>query len=515
VALTVLITNARIAARTGTELQAFGLAQHLLEMGHRPIVYSPVLGPLAAKIRERSIPVVGDIGNISEDIDVIHGHHNPTTAIAVARFPAVPAIFVCHDFTAWHDAPPLLPSIRRYVAVDETVRDRLILESGIAAAMVELEPNAVDLARFEAGPPLPGRPRRALVVAKNYNYVDAIRKACAARGIALDVAGHGVSTPIDAPEELMRNHDVVFATALSAMEAMAMGRAVVCCDGRGLAGAVTTDTFRTWRPLNFGLRSLTAAVTVETVLAALDRYDAQDAARVCAMLRAEGGWRDAAGRWVERYRKVIEESRAQPVDGAAAQVALARHLQAWMPDLRRRDEWPWMAERQALLGELNRLAKGIEPLRLGVKQPFGQRGNTNWYAPDRGFWEPDSTALWTAEKSAMFRVWIENPPKAALTAVLTVAAIFPADGSNPLGVEILADGRSLLRTEFSAQEPARSVRTFAVPRGLVPASGNLWFEVRCNRLLSPQSVGMSHDAREMGVGLIDLTLSAAPAAATT
>jgi glycosyl transferase family 4 len=508
--LTVLITNARISARTGTELQAFSLALYLLESGHRPIIYSPVLGPLAAKIRERSILVVGDIGNIDERIDVIHGHHNPTTAIAVARFPETPAVFVCHDFTAWHDAPPLLPSILRYVAVDEAVRDRLVLEAGIPADKVELEPNAVDLARFEPAAALPAKPRRALVVAKNHNYVNAIRKACKARGIVLDVAGHGANMPIAAPEEAMRGYDVVFASALSAMEAMAMGRAVICCDGRGLAGLVTTATYPKWRPINFGLRSLTSAVTPEAILENLDRYAPLDAAKVSAMLRAEGGWRESARCWLERYRRVIDEWQRRPADSNATQVALARHLQTWMPDMRRRDEWPWMAERQMLMAELERLAKGIEPLPLGVKRDFGEREKANWYAPDRGFWARDPTAAWTSAQSATFRVWLDSPPQADLAATITVSALFPPNGGDPLRFEILLGGAMLLQSEINPKDPTRNERTFAIPRGMVAESGNLWFEARSSRLLSPQAGGLSHDTRKMGIGLVDLTIRAAP-----
>ena len=48
----VLITNFRLAARTGTELYVHDLALRLLERGHTPVVYSPVLGERRARPEE-------------------------------------------------------------------------------------------------------------------------------------------------------------------------------------------------------------------------------------------------------------------------------------------------------------------------------------------------------------------------------------------------------------------------------------------------------------------------------
>ena len=46
--LRILITNLRLEGWTGTELFARDLARGLLEAGHRPVLYSPRLGKLAA-----------------------------------------------------------------------------------------------------------------------------------------------------------------------------------------------------------------------------------------------------------------------------------------------------------------------------------------------------------------------------------------------------------------------------------------------------------------------------------
>ena len=57
------------------------------------------------------------------------------------------------------------PRIRRYVAVDEVCRERLVAEHAVAPDRVEVLLNFVDLARFRPRGPLPPRPRRALVFA--------------------------------------------------------------------------------------------------------------------------------------------------------------------------------------------------------------------------------------------------------------------------------------------------------------------------------------------------------------
>ena len=45
----ILITNLKLEGRTGTELFVCDLARGLLEAGHRPVLYSPRLGKLAAE----------------------------------------------------------------------------------------------------------------------------------------------------------------------------------------------------------------------------------------------------------------------------------------------------------------------------------------------------------------------------------------------------------------------------------------------------------------------------------
>ena len=68
---------------------------------------------------------------MAEAPDVIHGHHHMETMTALLHFPGVPAIQFCHSWTLWEEMPAKFPRILRYVPVDHTCRDRLILQHGI------------------------------------------------------------------------------------------------------------------------------------------------------------------------------------------------------------------------------------------------------------------------------------------------------------------------------------------------------------------------------------------------
>src|SRR5258708_23999259 len=147
--LTVLITNTAVVERSGTEMVVYDLALGLLARGHRPIVFSTRLGQLARDLQARTVPAIDNLADLGVTPDVIHAHHLPEAAIALLHFPATPAVYVCHDWDAWVDAPPRSPMVRRWVAVDEVCRDRLIAGQGISPLAVRIIPNAIDLTRFK------------------------------------------------------------------------------------------------------------------------------------------------------------------------------------------------------------------------------------------------------------------------------------------------------------------------------------------------------------------------------
>ena len=198
--LRVLLTCRDLALRGGSQLYTRDVAAALRALGHTPIVFSPRLGSVASELRARGVAVIDSLDLLGEAPSVIHGQHHLEAMAAMLRFPAVPAVFVCHGWLPWQEAPPRFPSIGRYVAVDALRRDRLVFEHGIPDSEVEILPNFVDVSRFRVRPPLPDRPALALLFSNQATseggLTAAVRKACAHAGIALDVAGDASDNPI-------------------------------------------------------------------------------------------------------------------------------------------------------------------------------------------------------------------------------------------------------------------------------------------------------------------------------
>ena len=290
--LRVLITNNTLANRAGSEIYARDVAMSLLTRGHSPVAYSTVLGDVAEDLRCATVPVIDDMSSMTVAPDVIHGHHHLETMTALLHFPGVPAVYFCHGWLPWEEAPPRFPRILRYVAVDELCRERLIVEHGIDQHRVRLLLNFVDLRRFRPRTPLPSRPARALIFsneASEQNYAALVRAACERANIRLDVVGLRSGNVVTNPESLLGDYDLVFAKARSALESLAVGAAVVLCDLGGIGPMVKSHNLERLRSLNFGVRTLRDPVCAELISSRIAEYDSNDAALVSSRIRETAG----------------------------------------------------------------------------------------------------------------------------------------------------------------------------------------------------------------------------------
>jgi hypothetical protein len=331
--LKVLIANATLATLTGTETYVRDLALGLLHKGHTPIVYAPDLGSIAQELQRRTVPVVDNLNKVGTVPDIIHGNHNTELITALLHFETVPSVFFCHSWTDWISAPPSHPRILSYVAVDETCRDRLVLENAIPQDRVHVVLHAADLERFTPRGPLPEKPARAVVFSNNANHwthLNAVREACKRAGIELDVIGAGANASTLNPESLLPNYDLVFAKARCALEALAVGNAVILCDAAGSGSMVTTAELDRLRRGNFGIRTLNENLDAELLLREIRRYDPKDAAEVSRRIRTTAGLGSVIDDAVVLYREVIEEFRRRPVsDRIEENHAVAEYLR-WM-----------------------------------------------------------------------------------------------------------------------------------------------------------------------------------------
>ena len=364
----VIITNILISGRSGTEVVTEQLADALRDRGHEVFLFAPHLGALAAQMRARGHIVVDRPGDLPRRPDLIHAHHTAPAMAALASFPGVPALYVCHDATAPFDALPPHPGIHRVLAVDERCRARMLAEG---TGAVTLLPNAVDLVRIpRRQAPLPARPRRAVVATKHAGILAAVRAACASAGIALVEIGRGTSHTLDHPEVAFAGADLVFASARTALEAAAAGAGVVVCDGRGLAGFLTHARAEAWLPWNLGAQVLVHPVESGPLAEAIAAWSPSEAAAASALVREK---RDLARiiADVETLHAGLLTDTVRPSPEREA-AAVGAFIARWVPGADPVGPWYDIAEEFAhlpanrLAAQLNRIEQNLRntPLRL-------------------------------------------------------------------------------------------------------------------------------------------------------
>jgi len=331
--LRILITNLRLEGWTGAELFSRDIARGLIKTGHHPVIYSPRLGPLAAEIRKETIPVIDDLSQLAAPPDIIHGQHVNETLTALLHFERTPALYFCHDWYFPEDCPPRFPRILRYVSVDDQCYDKLVWECGVPEDRVHVVCQFVDLERFVPRSPLPARPRRAAVLCnhtKDNEHLRTAREACERHGVTLDVYGAGVGNVCVRPEETLRNYDIVFAKGRAALEAAAVGAAVVVYWWRRLGPMVKSDDLDRLRADGFGIRSMSPQLSPEefgrAIERAIDDYDREDAAEVSRRVRASAGRDNAVSELLRLYEEVISEYAATPTDRESEGRAAAAHV---------------------------------------------------------------------------------------------------------------------------------------------------------------------------------------------
>jgi glycosyl transferase family 4 len=331
--LRVLITNNSLANRAGSELYVRDLAIALLRRGHTPVAFSTSLGEVAQDLRAATVPVIDNLDALAAPPDVIHGHHHLDTMTALLRFPRVPAIFFCHGWMPWEEAPPQFPRILRYVAVDHTCRDRLLFEHAIPEERIRILLNFVDLDRFKRRPPLPIRPQSALIFsnqANEHTHLGPVREACARYEISVDVMGLSAGNSCARPEETLGSYDLIFAKGRAALEALAVGAAVVLCDATGVGPMVTTSELDRLRPLNLGIRTLDKPVTADVLADEIARYDPWDAGEVSRRIRTNAGLDATVDEIITLYQEVISEYASAYEQDADSEQRAASHYLRWL-----------------------------------------------------------------------------------------------------------------------------------------------------------------------------------------
>lgn len=288
----VLLGMCYLRYRTGAEMFVRETALSLHARGHRVSVYAPIMDEMVDDLRAKGIRCVTQLAALTGQPDVLIGNTHDETVAILDHFPRLRAISICHDRTAAHGMPPRSPRVLKYVAVDTYCLERLVAEHEIPKDRTTVIPNGVDILRFKPRPPLPGRPGSAALFsnhATDGRETRTIRSVCAERQIGLTVIGSGMKNHAPRPEDLLPQFDLVFAKGRCAIEAMAVGCAVIVMseqmDMPGLAGIVSPDNMREWRARNFGRSLLVKPVDEASLHAAIAAYDPARAMEVQAFIR--------------------------------------------------------------------------------------------------------------------------------------------------------------------------------------------------------------------------------------
>ena len=125
---------------------------------------------------------------------------------------------------------------------------------------------------------------------------------------------------VTSPETVLPAYDLVFAKGKAAMEAMAVGDAVVLCDQAGAGRMVTSAQFDQLRLFNFGYEALREPLRREPLLREMARYDAADAERVRDLIRSSASLTAAVQKLVRIYEEVVGEQPAQNVHASTPAV---------------------------------------------------------------------------------------------------------------------------------------------------------------------------------------------------
>lgn len=316
----VLITNTQMYSRSGTTIFVRDLAIELTRQGHQAAVYTLVRGDIVHELTDNGIRVETRLKNIPFKPDIIHGHHTPMTLSTLHYFTDVPAIYICHNHRLALEAAPIHPRISAYFGVSSVCVDR-IRACGVEQSKTFGLHNSVDTKRFMPRThPLPPHPRKALLFS-NYatetTHLPAVRQACKETGIELDVVGSGVGKPVTAPETILGKYDLVFAKGKAAIEAMAVGAAVVLCDFDGVGPMVSNRDFNSLQQHNFGFQTLQNPLDPSVIIKEIKKYDPADAVKVSQLARNQHDLSGMTAYLLKFYRQALKTS-AQEIQNPLA-----------------------------------------------------------------------------------------------------------------------------------------------------------------------------------------------------
>ncbi|MFT5465591.1 MAG: hypothetical protein ACI8UO_000686 [Verrucomicrobiales bacterium] len=314
----ILITYFRLAERTASEVYSADLARLLSDGFNRVGVLASKHGRLADELASEGVTVVQHPSELPFRPDVIHGHCNLETMIALMSFPTTPAVYLCHSHLQRREQPPMHPRIKRYLALNARIGQWLLNQLGLAQEEVQIVPGYVDFERFGDPRRVPERPAKALVYDRTTcpgKHLDILENACICSGVELDIVGDLIGKVPTRPEILLPKYDVVFASGRSAMEALAAGCGVITTSGGRFGELVTRDNLGEMQDRNFCVDDFPDCPeqTVKRLAAEFQTWDWRKLAPVADRLRQEVDPRTVRIAHERIYRAAIRDHQLNPL----------------------------------------------------------------------------------------------------------------------------------------------------------------------------------------------------------
>lgn len=275
----ILLSNASLLYKGGTELYTLSLANLLAEKGHEVVVYSPILGEVADMMKKiGGVVVTDDLCKLMEyKFDVLHIQHNINVWLLRSIFPKTPSLMMVHGILPDFEQPPKTNfGITKYIVVSNGVREHLIKNHGIKNSRIEIIHNWVDTSRFYPQNPINTKPKRLLVLSNHLkpDHKKIYEEVCRESGIKFMHIGLP-NNSVTNVEKYINKVDIVVTVGRGAIESMACGRNVIVSDINGIDGLVTPENYKKLLKNNFSGHRYKRTLTKEIFKQELDLYSTE------------------------------------------------------------------------------------------------------------------------------------------------------------------------------------------------------------------------------------------------
>jgi hypothetical protein len=239
----VLMTTRALDQPGGSETYLATVARELRTLGHEPLIYSPLHGTMAHRLRAERFDLL-DMLDFCPVPDVAHVQHATTSFHVRGRFPDLPMVFVSHSSLYDIEDVPILASPQAVVVLSDVVGRRVQASPWADTGKVVRLHQPIAIPHDDpALRPLPPRPGRGVLIGNRTGPIaPLLQAACDALDIELGQAG-GPETILEDLTPVLMHADIVFGVGRTLLEALGLGRAGFLIDDRGMGGFVDAENY--------------------------------------------------------------------------------------------------------------------------------------------------------------------------------------------------------------------------------------------------------------------------------